>query len=323
MPTCIRCKKEVGLLSGSLGFNKNTNRCSNCEKEVASGLNGFRQAFLKYCADGLLSNEEIAGLKNGVAQLNLDWSEALQFVRGDAMYFLERTLAFIAADGIINDEEDANFKELYMLLALPYEMGRPLVDRFQYMKEISAIRLGKLPSVNPTVQLESDETCHLEVDARYHQVGTSKVTQVIGRLVATNKKLYFLSSSNPTTIIWKNVLRVERESQGVYVELSTKKGNGLYQVADAVLVQAVLLTLTRIAKRQLLAPQDDSEVSRHIPQDVKTAVWQRDQGKCTQCGSTSYLEFDHIIPFSKGGASTITNVQLLCRRCNLAKADRI
>ena len=88
------------------------------------------------------------------------------------------------------------------------------------------------------------------------------------------------------------------------------------------LAEAVIDTLVRMDKRQLLAPQADA-ASRHIPQDVRQAVWQRDQGKCAQCGSATYLEFDHIIPFSQGGASTVNNVQLLCRRCNLAKASRI
>ncbi len=50
----------------------------------------------------------------------------------------------------------------------------------------------------------------------------------------------------------------------------------------------------------------------------------RDGGKCTKCGSTDDLHFDHIIPWSKGGSSsTAENVQLLCERHNLQKHDRI
>lgn len=63
--------------------------------------------------------------------------------------------------------------------------------------------------------------------------------------------------------------------------------------------------------------------SRRISEEVKDAVWIRDQGKCTQCGSNENLEFDHIIPFSKGGANTKRNIQLLCEPCNRTKSDRI
>lgn len=56
-----------------------------------------------------------------------------------------------------------------------------------------------------------------------------------------------------------------------------------------------------------------------IPQDVKTRVWQRDQGRCTQCGSQERIEFDHIVPLSMGGSSTDRNLQLLCELCNREK----
>ena len=57
------------------------------------------------------------------------------------------------------------------------------------------------------------------------------------------------------------------------------------------------------------------------PIDVNTrmSVWQRDGGKCRNCGSTKDLHFDHVIPRSWGGASTVENVQVLCRDCNLKK----
>lgn len=63
--------------------------------------------------------------------------------------------------------------------------------------------------------------------------------------------------------------------------------------------------------------------SRRIEQSVKDAVWNRDGGKCVECGSNENLEFDHIIPWSKGGANSYRNLQLLCESCNRMKSDKI
>lgn len=63
---------------------------------------------------------------------------------------------------------------------------------------------------------------------------------------------------------------------------------------------------------------------RVIPSAVKQMVWKRDGGKCTLCGASDELHFDHIIPFSQGGTSlTVDNVQLLCARHNLQKSNKI
>lgn len=61
----------------------------------------------------------------------------------------------------------------------------------------------------------------------------------------------------------------------------------------------------------------------HIPSHVRRAVWQRDGGHCVRCGSTQNIEFDHVIPVSKGGSSTTQNIELLCQRCNRIKSDKI
>lgn len=63
--------------------------------------------------------------------------------------------------------------------------------------------------------------------------------------------------------------------------------------------------------------------SRHISQQVKDLVWNRDNGRCRECESNERLEFDHIIPFSKGGSNTYRNIQLLCEPCNRIKSSKI
>ncbi|MFA5223626.1 MAG: HNH endonuclease [Candidatus Omnitrophota bacterium] len=68
-------------------------------------------------------------------------------------------------------------------------------------------------------------------------------------------------------------------------------------------------------------PVDDDR--KPISDEVKMYVWQRDGGKCVKCGSKESLEYDHIIPFSKGGSSTERNIQLLCEKCNRSKRDDI
>jgi hypothetical protein len=56
-----------------------------------------------------------------------------------------------------------------------------------------------------------------------------------------------------------------------------------------------------------------------IPRDVRLAVWQRDGGRCVECRGAFDLQYDHVIPFSMGGASTAENLQLLCAVCNRVK----
>jgi 5-methylcytosine-specific restriction endonuclease McrA len=51
----------------------------------------------------------------------------------------------------------------------------------------------------------------------------------------------------------------------------------------------------------------------------------RDEAKCRLCGAApsdgAKLQVDHIVPWSKGGATVLTNLQILCEQCNIGKSD--
>lgn len=63
--------------------------------------------------------------------------------------------------------------------------------------------------------------------------------------------------------------------------------------------------------------------SRHVPLWLRRAVYRRDEGRCVVCGSRKDLELDHDIPWSRAGATTPENLQLLCRCHNRQKAAKI
>jgi 5-methylcytosine-specific restriction endonuclease McrA len=61
----------------------------------------------------------------------------------------------------------------------------------------------------------------------------------------------------------------------------------------------------------------------HISYDTRLFVWKRDGGACRHCGSTTNLQFDHVIPRSRGGSGEAVNVELLCGSCNNRKKARL
>lgn len=321
MTTCVKCHQDVSIL-GMLSFNRQTGRCGKCDGEARQALMRFRAAFLNFCSDGKLTPEKWRGLLAGATRDQLNIQEAQAFIREDALNLLNRILTFADSDGYLKEEDERNIRYIGQTLAIPAADMQHVLNRLNHLKYVTNIRRGNLPQIMPGIRLDTDEFCHLEMPATYHKVNSKSISYVQGRFVITNKKLRFLSPTGGTEIGWNSVMRVLRNPNGIYLELSRKSGNGFYAVPDPLLAEAIIDTLARIAKRQLVSERSTGD-SRRIPQEVRATVWQRDQGKCVQCGARDYLEFDHIIPFSKGGASTVNNVQLLCRRCNLQKSDHI
>ena len=66
--------------------------------------------------------------------------------------------------------------------------------------------------------------------------------------------------------------------------------------------------------------------TRTVPAATKRVVWQRDGGRCAylgtqgRCTETGFLEYHHVVPFARGGAATVDNIQLRCRAHNQHEA---
>jgi hypothetical protein len=82
------------------------------------------------------------------------------------------------------------------------------------------------------------------------------------------------------------------------------------------------------AKRPQSRPRS-SKRARHIPAQVRRAVWERDRGQCTfvaangrRCPARNLLEFDHVEPVALGGKATVAGMRLRCRAHNQYEAER-
>ena len=74
--------------------------------------------------------------------------------------------------------------------------------------------------------------------------------------------------------------------------------------------------------------QQSSAAGRHVPAEIRRTVWQRDGGQCTfvsdrgqRCEERTRLEFDHVEPVARGGATTVAGVRLRCRAHNQYAAE--
>ncbi|MBI3998336.1 MAG: hypothetical protein HY355_04825 [Armatimonadetes bacterium] len=111
-----------------------------------------------------------------------------------------------------------------------------------------------------------------------------------------------------------------------------------HQIPDgdpaAIFDRALTVLLEALARQKFAAtdrPRGSRGVapgSRHIPAEVKRAVWMRDGGQCAfvsrtgrRCTEQGFLEFHHVAPYGAGGEATVDNIQLRCRAHNGYEAE--
>ena len=63
----------------------------------------------------------------------------------------------------------------------------------------------------------------------------------------------------------------------------------------------------------------EQDERKRLTRQMRENVFARDGRVCRACGVEDDLHIDHIQPIAAGGRSVMSNLQVLCRTCNLSK----
>lgn len=319
---CHLCGAKFSLLGSSAKNTALPNYCNACAKEVERRIDRFRYAIGAELNawDGRIDSLDTI-LSSRSSQFQIDLGLALNRSADITTNVLQRVLTFMLIDGHLEESEEQNFHLLRQKLHLPEQAIPQIAAQVRHYALIRDLRNGKLPTIRTTIMLPAGEIAHYEAPAVFKRELTSKTVYIHGRIIVTSSRIIFSSTTYPFESPISKVQDVTlHPPQHFFLQLSKKNGTGLFQCAHSFEFVEIARSAIDISMRRKVLQQAGS---RSIPQDVRAQVFARDGGRCVQCGAMEYLEFDHIIPFSKGGASTIGNVTLLCRACNLAKSNKI
>ena len=105
-----------------------------------------------------------------------------------------------------------------------------------------------------------------------------------------------------------NVAELEEKVKALMADDDVNSKKGIYEY--------VLSNCSKDKERHL-------SIRKFSDKDKRTA-YERQNGICPICGeyhTIDEMEGDHIIPWSKGGKTTIDNLQMLCKKCNREKGN--
>ncbi len=111
-------------------------------------------------------------------------------------------------------------------------------------------------------------------------------------------------------ISWKKAITLMILGKAEVIEM---QGARVHSAAAAFQLPSVLRLLQRVR-----VPQKPVQFSR-------ANIYRRDGYVCQYCAqrfTASHLTFDHVLPRSRGGATTWLNIVTSCQSCNRIKGDR-
>jgi tellurite resistance protein len=288
----------------------------------------LRSIFLACVADNHISQQDWDYLLYVTQRFGLTHEEMLATVQPQARQFVEHVLADAKSDGKISAHEQQTLQWLLTNLHMPPDVCRYVTTEIELVETLADVEAGRLPSVALPSGMEyrSGEIVHWvgHVTWREHKLRKGGLAQndYHGMLALTDNRLIFGGELKSQSFGYRKIVAHRGAENWLEIQLEGKPVNRFFFRQPSPLPYAIFSAAVAMANQTKVAKVEGVH-SRHIPREVRQRVWQRYGGKCAECTATDYLEFDHIIPVARGGSNTDSNIQLLCRRCNLKKSDNI
>ena len=223
-------------------------------------------------------------------------------------------------------------KGIYSLYVIMFMLMIPIGDLWaQDPLNISGkvVDVNNEPLIGATVQVKGKQTGTItNIEGRFSVKVQAKDILVISYMGYTSQEMIASKANGATITLVEDGKTLEklREANTQLQYERNKEQIEKDKIKAKLLEKKKKRGIEKLALQELI---DEGEIFPEankrppIPKDVVDTVWNRDGGKCVYCGSNENLHLDHIIPFSKGGDTSVENLQLLCQKCNLEKSNKI
>lgn len=287
--------------------NSNFSKTSN-ENSIGDSPSNNTSDFIDKERDIVLSDDEIQNFIKQEIDQRISTEPKFEFCSSDV------DLLFEEAAEIIVTAKEGSTALLQRKLKLGYNRASRLIDELE-----SAGIIGPFEGSKARDVLIPD-LHHLEVFFKRGLVVDEKFNHFKENILPLHEELItsrvnaFLQEKK---IAEESFLIETLKKEIIEREIEKNKKERMRQLKT--------LVRTELIEEGLIPGINQSEMNQReqIPQIVLDQVWNRDGGKCIICGSQEKIEFDHIIPFSKGGSNTYRNIQITCEKCNREKSNKI
>lgn len=259
---------------------------------------------------------------------NIYFEDIVAYAKREVNSFMEFYLSTYYFEDIDEDK-----KLIYWLCEHLQPSKRIITDvkkKFSKLEKAEKVRKGKLKPIKTSgIIAKNTELVFFHLDYAmqpFDEEETEDEKTVFvheGEVFVTSERIIFKSIDHVLNIPFSGLVSIDLDGDELSILSKSKKASCVIVSDDACILHAYIELALKMYHRQADVLQSSGNKRKKIPQAVMSSVWQRCGGQCVECGQTHALEFDHIIPLSKGGSNSEKNLQILCRECNLKKHGRI